>query len=835
MASGRQVEYNLRLNSNVVSVLGQADQAANKFDNSMWQVQKTLASFGIGLGSQYLIDAAKNWTNVAADYEQAMLRIKNASQEGFGIFNENYVNNQVDKFKLKLQETADAYGSFLFKIRNAHLTNDVQDRIFENLNVVGKVAAIPQEQMDATVRNLGTMLGEGVLEAKHFRQLSYVHPQIVPYLAEALGLKNNQIDSFNQILYGEDTDESAQQKLSLLISSGKLTKLAINSSVLIDAFEKYRESLEGKLPETLNTVNSELNQLSNTWERFKINLALGEKKELVNFFHDLEKSIHWLSENEEKIISTSKYIFKIAEAYTAWRIALLAMQTPSIIGGFLNKEGDRFNNSFGTSNKEKEIYLNNSLIESEIKLSESEIKLSESEIKLSESENLIVNSSVNEKNILNEKTIALDLYTEAQITNIAATEKLKDVWVQMDMFGNSAGVADASFLGFGTRPGGLGTTNMQRSSHGRHDRYRYAEEDEMLALEAQGLALRGNLALEVAYTEQAILFSKTEMDAAIGVDSLTAATEAYNIELKEKIALTEAYTIALMEEYNIVLKEKIALNADSIGTTDLQLAQLALQNGSLGAIAGTALGGAISGISKFIMPVFIAGMTADVALQFFGSKDRVSGDKLDFIDYLKDMAMILPESGKARRIDERNERFQNFENSLNNAASLLSFNNAINGSGSIGIVPLLNPKGSELFNLLSKTEFLNEIDPLDKYGKRTYSSNEELYDVLKRLIPNLPFFLDTKTSANSIPDYFNQNWQNKQKINIPNIAKPEHIRGNSSNYFSVHIDKMDGIGKLEVSSASDSQIQNIKQQIGIEINEMMLEVINDIQVVKHGH
>ena len=179
MASGRQVEYQLRINSNAALVLGQADAAANKFDNSMWQVQKTLASFGVGLGAHFLIDAAKGWTQGAADFEQAMLRIKNASQEGFGEINKTFATDQVDKFKLKLQETADAYGSFLFKIKNAHLDNNTQNRLFENLNVVGKVAAIPQEQMDATVRNLGIMLGEGVLEARHLRQLSYVHPQIV--------------------------------------------------------------------------------------------------------------------------------------------------------------------------------------------------------------------------------------------------------------------------------------------------------------------------------------------------------------------------------------------------------------------------------------------------------------------------------------------------------------------------------------------------------------------------------------------------------------------------------------------------------------------------------
>jgi tape measure domain-containing protein len=316
MASGRQVEYSLKLNSNAASVLTADAAAANKFDSSMWQVQKTLASFGLGLGAHFLIDAAKDWTQAAADYEQAMLRIKNASKtEEIGLFNEGFLNKQVDNFKLRLQETADAYGSFLFKIKNAGLSNDVQNKLFENLNIVGKVSGIAQEQMDATVRNIGILLGEGVLEARHLRQLSYVHPQLVPFLAEALGLKSGQVDAFDSILHGETTDETMMQKLSLLISSGKLTKLALPSSVIIDAVQRYADSIAGKLPETLNTVNSHLNDLSNTWLRFKNAMVLDQKPELLELFKYLEDGIRWLSEHEEGIIKTGKAIFELVKLY----------------------------------------------------------------------------------------------------------------------------------------------------------------------------------------------------------------------------------------------------------------------------------------------------------------------------------------------------------------------------------------------------------------------------------------------------------------------------------------------------------------------------------------
>ena len=325
MASGRHVEYRLTLNSNASTVLNQDSAAANKFDNSMWQLQKTLASFGLGLGAHFLIDASKQWIQAAADYESAMLRIRNASIEGFGIFNESFLNNQVDKFKTKLQETADAYGGFLFKIKNAGLSNDVSNRLFENLSMVGKVSGIDQNQMDATVRNVGIMLGEGVLEARHLRQLSYVHPQLIPFLADAMGLKSGSADAFSGLFKTNIDDETAQQKLSQLISSGKLTKSALSSKVLIDAVEHYRESIEGKLPETLTTLQSQLNDLSNTWERFKNSLVLGQKPELVSLFDSLKDDINWLHEHEEGLIKFGKVILDVAEAWLIYKGGMLAI------------------------------------------------------------------------------------------------------------------------------------------------------------------------------------------------------------------------------------------------------------------------------------------------------------------------------------------------------------------------------------------------------------------------------------------------------------------------------------------------------------------------------
>ncbi len=370
MASGRQVEYNLRLNSNASSVLMADSAAANKFDNSMWQVQKTLAAFGLGLGFHYLSDAAKNWTQAAADYETAMLRIRNASAEGFGIMNEKFLNHQVDNFKIKLEEAKDSYGKFLFFVKNTPYSNDQKNQLFENLNIVGKVGGISQENMDATMNNISKLLTEGILEGRTLRNLSRVHPALVPFLAEELGLKSGQKDEFSAIFKNEKIDdETMVQKLSLLISGGKLTKMAISSDALFEAMQKYADSLKSKLPETLNTVQSNLNELENTWYRFKNSLILDQKPELLQLFHDLENSIKWLGEHEEGIIRTGKAIFNLAEAYLAWRVALLAISglNGGLLGFFTNEQ-ERLNATLGLNKTaiETNTIANEKFAESEV-------------------------------------------------------------------------------------------------------------------------------------------------------------------------------------------------------------------------------------------------------------------------------------------------------------------------------------------------------------------------------------------------------------------------------------------------------------------------------------
>ena len=766
MASGRQVEYRLQLTSNAVGVLGQADAAANKFDNSMWQVQKTLASFGVGLGAHFLIDAAKNWTQAAADYEQAMLRIKNASQEGFGIFNQDFLNKQVDHFKIRLQDAADSYSKFLFFVKNTPYSNNQKNELFEELNIVGKVGGISQENMDATMNNISKLLTEGILEGRTLRNLSRVHPGIVPFLADAMGLKTGEKDAFARVMK-EENEETMVQKLSQLISTGKLTKLHINSDILLEAFRNYAGGLQGKLPETLHTVQSELNDLSNTWERFKISMVLDEKPELINFFNSLKDSIKWLVDHEEGIIRTGRSIADAVKLYAEWRIALMAVQIPGAIIGFAANERDRFNNVFGIGGKEKEVAVNEEIIASEQVLAETNIELATSYDSLE-----LQHLRYAESKFAESESIRLEI---AELDKLKLS--LEQVSVQMDLF-----------------------------------------------------------------STQGLLFSDSELEMSSATKS---SSETLALE-NEQMVLAERNRLALVEA-NMALAESqafsnAAMAANPIGTTNLSMGLAGASMGMTGVGSGI-MRGIGSAASASIMPVFIAGMALEV-IDGLVPENRLTHKGLGISNWLNTSPLVqlglLPSFGDGDSLIRYEEKIK-ANKQLQNDITASSFSSWSNLGGLSEGITKIDPKGNNLYNLLFaeqqnfdakglKYNILDLLLPLNDYGKRS-EDNASVFGALKRAGINLPYYLD-EGGFSTIPDYFHQHTAGTKGVNI-GAAHPKHIRGNSSNYFTVHIQGgVNGMVNPVFKQVDGTTMTDVKQEVGLQIAAMLEDVINDVQVVK---
>lgn len=324
MASGQEVRYVVYVDGmgRVVSGFQQGEAAATSMERSIAGVNSSLRELGIAIGAYQLFDFAKGMVQDAADFEKMMLRIKNASQDAStGIKNQLFIGKEADDFKEKLDEVGEHYSKFLFKIKNAHLTNDQKNNIFNEILAIGKVGGLSSNQMESTIFQLSTLLGEGVLDARHLRQLGNVHPNLMPYIADELGLKDKQKDAFIKLLHTNEEDTTALQKLYQLMSSTKLTKLGINSlEVLPHALDRYYADIKDKVPETLGLIQSGINEISTAWARFDNEIIQKLKPELTELFIDIKDGISWIKDHEDGIIVFGKILKDVAEIWLAYKV-----------------------------------------------------------------------------------------------------------------------------------------------------------------------------------------------------------------------------------------------------------------------------------------------------------------------------------------------------------------------------------------------------------------------------------------------------------------------------------------------------------------------------------
>lgn len=754
----RNVTYTLNLNSNVSSILQQTEKSASNLDNSMWQLQKTMAAFGIGLGFHYLTDTIKDWTQGAADFETAMLRIRNASEKGFGIFNDDFLLQQVDKFRLKLQETSDAYGKFLFFVKNTPYSNSQKNTLFEDLNIVGKVGGISQENMDATMNNISKLLTEGILEGRTLRNLSRVHPGVVPFLAEEMGLKTGQKDIFSKVM--EETDEETfVQKLSQLISSGKLTKLHLSPDALFKAFERYAESSKSGLPETLHTLQSEINDLDNTWLKFKNSLVLDQKPELKALFEDLKDGIHFLVDHEETIIKIGKEVFNIAEAYAIWRLSLLAMQSPFAIMNIFKSEQERLISVLNLYNKttQDSVVANSNLSESENLLSQSVIEettVQEFKIEKIVEEQIALNTL---KQSLMQVSVQTDLFTESQLQNTSTIELMKEEIIQLDMFS-----ADA-FRNFG-----IGVNGMQASLN----KFRTTVEDTSINLSE--------------LTKQGTLFTDSELEMSAAMKSTGDLAAIYNEELRlQNELLLEKKSI----QESLLLQQQAALDKEGLEYDAMLAAQAGYSGAKSSGIFGTGLG-----ISDLAVPVMITWIANDVLNAMFPRdknewnddlRTHLFGLNLSSADYNDEYEMRI----KNGWVDANHPNFNGIAYSNPYWMSPEDYKSSLN------IAP------SKDFNQMLSILGISSYHPTfyDQFNNPSLSDNKK----------------DSKLS----------------------FKDTSHIKGNSSNYFTVNIHEMNGIkgysAKYE-KSGTEIEEKKIAEIAGVELVRILTGVANDIQYKRGG-
>lgn len=304
------VQYTVTLADLTQSGFSNMQRSVNSVEASIASLNGTLrttaAAFGIGMGLHGLIDMGKDLVQTYADYEQSLLRIKNVSKDiGDGVKNQQFIFNEAMKFKIPIEEATSAYGDFLTMIRGSHLASDEVRELHDNLLLIGKVTALPNQSMDAAVRNLGKLLEQGTLEGRHLRPLTYQLSGLAPYIAKELGM--------------------GMQQFEKSLSSGKLTKSATDSKRLMKAIANYAGDLKDKLPESLQSTQSALNDLHNAFFTMKMDLAQELKPEILSFIQGLKDGAHWLKEHKEQIITFGHTLVSLAKIWVGYKVALTAV------------------------------------------------------------------------------------------------------------------------------------------------------------------------------------------------------------------------------------------------------------------------------------------------------------------------------------------------------------------------------------------------------------------------------------------------------------------------------------------------------------------------------
>lgn len=317
------VRYIVEINNGqAVAALKTVEGGATSAERAISNLNVTLGSLGLGLGMKAIADYAKDAVDEVAKLETSFLRIKNASANfSEGVKNQLFIRDEVNRFKIDLQESADAWGKFLMKTRNAGLGSGLTRKLHDELLTISKVSALPESEMTATINNIGILLTEKVLEARHIRGLSYVHPQLMPFLASAMKTDLSTIMKIND---KNISDDQAQNLLYRSLSSGKLTKAALDSKVLIQAIHEYYESVKDGLPETLDTIGSNMTDLHNKWLEFKESIVMSFKPEILSFIGVFKDWATTLKEHSEEVKEVIKVIFFLGKAWLAYKTAVFA-------------------------------------------------------------------------------------------------------------------------------------------------------------------------------------------------------------------------------------------------------------------------------------------------------------------------------------------------------------------------------------------------------------------------------------------------------------------------------------------------------------------------------
>jgi hypothetical protein len=644
--------------------------------------------------------------------------------------------------------------------------------------------------MDAAVRNIGKLLEQGTLEGKHLRPLTYELSGLQPYLADALHM--------------------TKQQLEKNLSSGALTRSAIDSRVLLTAIEAYSKDLADKLPESLLTTKSALNDLHNEWFTFKNDIVSDFKPELVGLFDAFRGGIQSLKDNKNEVenvihslitLGGAIALFKTASfanagmvSGAAWLDTLLPVNMPAAIEAAeieINALNAAATQGFVAFERitasEQSFTFQTNLLNAEISRLESQLT---GLIAAEESVNI---SLINTRESMNQLMVyGLDTAESMGELRIAESELLAELQL-----------LDAEII----------------------------KTTESLLLQGETATLAGETlvasarAAGFAWVNAGGAIQKTgqEMATALGVAG-TAAGDAFVTGAEEAIVAWEAASATIQSSLNAIYPQYSAL-AMAPGLAAASNPYSSLASGING-----------SAVMRGAMGVFIVGMAAEVIGEMTGvfAKNKEINESTNLIDYIAHWSTMtnpysngLTKVGGINQANDLHDAIQREIDRLYTQPNNLAFLG-------VGSEKKLDPTGNALYAIAvtmqdiarkngSTADLLNVYFKKDKYGNIN-TSDDKAYDVMQ----NFGFKLPNFNEGGNFPFPFKSREAAEQAKAGILVHPNDHIKGQRVITYNINIKEMNGAKEVHVDGSLNT-VNNVRD-FAENLNRVLLDVVKDSQL-----
>jgi len=305
------VRYVVTLQDLTAPAFNTMNANANKTEASINRLQYSMnnlvGAFGVSLGLGGIIAFGKEIVDTGAKMEQLRNRIlissSSASEYGASITQLKHI---VNDFKVPIEETYDSFGKLATVFRGTEMQGARLRDMFEDISKVVATLPISKAQKGRAFYAIQEMFEEDVVQTRHFvRQLSIAIPGIMQEAEKMTGTTGS---GLRKLLKETDPNKQIDPK-----------------TFLPSLFKTMAEGLEGKMGIQLESIAGNVTDLDNAWIKFKDDVAMSLKPEILGLITDLKDSAIWLKENKDGLIALGKTVVTIGEYYLKYKLAVGAV------------------------------------------------------------------------------------------------------------------------------------------------------------------------------------------------------------------------------------------------------------------------------------------------------------------------------------------------------------------------------------------------------------------------------------------------------------------------------------------------------------------------------